>query len=89
MPEFLKGGYVHVPANIGHTRAELFHRLTLGEQAFSDIHRTIGDAYCDTQCQYFHIDNTQLIDQSISPVFDPYAQSNVQESQCGFNDYTW
>ena len=22
-------------------------------------------------------------------MFDPYAQSNVQESQCGFSDHTW
>ena len=67
------------------------HRSTLGEQAFSDIHRTSGVTctYFDTRCQYSHVDNNQLTDQSINPVFYPCAQSNVQKSQCGSDNYMW
>ena len=33
------------------------------------------------------MNDNQLIGQFIGPAFDPYAQSNVQKSQCGFNNY--
>ena len=35
------------------------------------------------------IDNNQLIDKSSNSAFNPYAQSNVQKSQCGFSNYLW
>ena len=83
------GWYSDVPDTIGYT-ANSFNRSTLGEQALSDIHRTPGVICTDSniQYQYLHVDN-QLTDQLINPVVHPYAQSNVQESQCGFNDYMW
>ena len=48
-----------------------------------------SEYYFNTQCQYSHVDNNQLTDQSINPVFYPCAQSNVQKSQCGSDNYMW
>ena len=85
------GGNPYVPLTIGYLRDDLSHSSTIGEQASSLTHRTSGngDTYSDTQCQYLFVDNNQLIDNSNNPVFNPYAQSNIQKSQCGFSNYSW
>ena len=86
-----EGGGVHyVPLTNGYLRDDLSHSSTIGKQASSPTHRTsgIGDTCSDTQCQYLFVDNTQLIDKSSNPVFNPYAQSIVQKSQRGFNNYS-
>ena len=85
------GGDPYVPLTTGYLRDGLSHSSTIGEQASSLTHRTSGDGdtCTDTQCQYLFVDNNQLIVKSSNPVFNPYAQSNVQKSQCGFSNYSW
>ena len=43
---------------------------------------------CD-QIVPYTTDNNQLTDKLTNYAFNPYAQSNVQKSQCGFNNYSW
>ena len=85
------GGDPYVPLTIGYPRDDLSHNSAIGEQALSLIHRTSGIdvTYSDTQCQCPLIVNNHLIDESINPALNPYAQSDVQKSQCGFSNYSW
>ena len=85
------GGYPYVPLSLGYHGDDLSHNSAIGEQALSLAHRTSGvDITCsDTQCQYLLNDNNQLTDKLTNHAFNPYAQSNVQKSQCGFNNYSW